>query len=279
MAPQCTERRICVCVDDFGLHDGINQAALELAARKRIAAVSCLVDGQAWPRGWDALRRSAVSIEVGLHLNFTEDLGQPGPVHSLATLLSLTCIRGLSKPEIKQQIQRQCERFESTTGRMPDFVDGHQHVHQLPLIREALIEVLDARYGTAKPWLRATRPPRPGWASSAPLAVKFKSRLIGLLGATALAHLAARHGYRQNRHLLGVYGFDQPEQGYLDNMRRWLRDARDGDVLMCHPSLNGPWSDPMLVARCTEYRVLSGDAFGLLAAREQIKISALSVCL
>ena len=49
-------RTICVCVDDYGLHAGINQAALNLVRENRISAVSCLVDGPAWPSGWNALK-------------------------------------------------------------------------------------------------------------------------------------------------------------------------------------------------------------------------------
>jgi len=76
--PELTPARrvISVCVDDFGQHEGINQAALDLAGRRRVSAISCLVDGPAWPAGAAALRAHAASVEVGLHLNFTEDFGQ-----------------------------------------------------------------------------------------------------------------------------------------------------------------------------------------------------------
>ena len=44
---------------------------------------------------------------------------------------------------------------------------------------------------------------------------------------------------------------------------------------MCHPSLSGPWNDPLLDARLHEYQVLSGDAFAALAAWAGIKIGTL----
>ncbi|HYP69013.1 MAG TPA: ChbG/HpnK family deacetylase [Thiobacillaceae bacterium] len=269
------KRTICVCVDDYGLHAGINQAALNLARENRISAVSCLVDGPAWSSGWKALKANAGKVEVGLHLNFTEDLGHNRILHNLPKLILLTYVHGLSRAVLMQDIRRQLERFEATTGRMPDFVDGHQHVHQLPVIRNALLEVLNDRYGSRKPWLRATHAPEHWPNIRLPFSVKFKSSLIGSLGATALSRLARKHGYSQNRHLLGVYGFDMSERRYLHNLRAWLKNAEHGDVLMCHPSLTGPWSDPLLGARCHEYRVLSGDAFPALAAWAGIEIGTL----
>ena len=214
-------------------------------------------------------------MEIGLHLNFTEDLGHNRILHPLPKLILLAYLRGLNRAALKWDIQRQFERFESVTGRMPDFVDGHQHVHQLPVIRDALLEVLNKRYGARKPWLRATRPPERWSSARLPLSVKFKAGLIASLGASSLSRLARTHGYSQNRHLLGVYGFDMSATRYLRQMRIWLKHAEDGDVLMCHPSLSGPWNDPLLGARFHEYQVLSGDAFAALVAWAGIKIGTL----
>ena len=271
-----SRRTIHVCVDDFGLHAGINQAALNLARQNRISAISCLVDGPAWPAGWNALKGAdATHIEVGLHLNFTEDLGHNRIVHRLPNLILLAYARGLSRPALKREILRQFERFELTTGQMPDFVDGHQHVHQLPLIRDTLLEVLNKRYGSRKPWLRATRPPEHRSNLRLPLSAKFKAELVGYLGASALSRLAKKHGYSQNQHLLGVYGFDMSERRYLHNLRIWFMSAADGDLLMCHPSLTGPWDDPLLGARYREYRVLSGDTFSALTTWAGIEVGTL----
>jgi predicted glycoside hydrolase/deacetylase ChbG (UPF0249 family) len=269
-------RTICVCADDYGLHAGINQAALNLVRKNRISALSCLVDGPAWPEGWKALKAAEASnTEVGLHLNFTEDLGQTRILYPLPKLILLAYTHGLSRAALKRDILRQLERFEATTGRMPDFVDGHQHVHQLPTIRDALLEVLNERYSSRKPWLRATHAPEHWTNIGLPFLTKFKSSLIGSLGASALSRLASKHGYRQNHHLLGVYGFDMSERRYLHNLRVWLKNADDGDVLMCHPSLTGPWNDPLLGARYHEYRVLLGDAYSALTEWAGIEIGTL----
>lgn len=261
ISAQCV---ISVCVDDFGQHEGINRAALDLADRHRVSAISCLVDGPAWHSGARALQAYATRVEVGLHLNFTEDFGQ-GACHGLPWLIVRAYARLLDRARIRTAIQRQLERFERAMGRLPDFVDGHQHVHQLPVIRDELIAVMNQRYGSVRPWLRATLP-----ASST-----FKSWLIGRLGALPLAALARRHGYPQNHRLVGVYGFDLSEADYLQHVKRWLDSAGDGDVLMCHPSM--PWrgEDPLQGARNREYQALSGDVFSALVASAGFEIGPL----
>lgn len=268
---------ISVCVDDYGLHVGINQAALNLADMARVSAISCLVNGPAWHRGCHALKEHADNVEIGLHLNFTEDFGQNLVCATLPKLVVSAYMRRLDCAAIEQDIVRQLDHFELSMHREPDFIDGHQHVHQLPVIRDALIKVLDQRGASRKPWLRATFPPE-CWADvRLSRSAKRKSSVIGWLGAAALSRLAKRHGYRQNRHLLGVYGFDASESRYLHKLRAWFTSAGDGDVLMCHPSLTGPWDDPLLGSRYREYRVLSGDAFSTLTESAGIEIGFMPV--
>ena len=260
-------RQITVCVDDFGMHDGINQAALDLAGRQRISAISCMVDGPAWETGSRALKHNAFAVEVGLHLNFTEDFGQGLASVPLPKLIVSAHARLLDRAVVRREIERQVDLFESTVGCPPDFIDGHQHVHQLPVIREALIDVLDRRAASRKPWLRASCPPGRFARSALSRSARFKSRLIGWLGASACSRLARRHGYRQNRHLLGAYGFDAPEGQYAELLEAWFDSADAGDILMCHPSVSGPWQDPILQARHREYGVLASQAFADLLSR------------
>ena len=273
-APTSARRAISVCVDDFGQHEGINRAALDLAGRQRVSAISCLVDGPAWHSGARALQAQATQAEVGLHLNFTEDFGQ-GACHALPALIRRSYGRLLDRAQIRTAIRRQFDRFEQAMGRLPDFVDGHQHVHQLPVIRDQLITVMNERCGSARPWLRSTLPPAACWTSGLPYSSIAKSWLIGRLGAKSLRALASRHGYPQNHRLVGVYGFELSEADYLMRMKVWLDCARDGDVLMCHPSLPWTGADPLQDARNQEYRVLSGAAFSTLLESARLEIGPL----
>ena len=42
------------------------------------------------------------------------------------------------------EIAAQLRMFVHTFGRAPDFIDGHQHVHLFPQIRDAVLEVAKA---------------------------------------------------------------------------------------------------------------------------------------
>jgi predicted glycoside hydrolase/deacetylase ChbG (UPF0249 family) len=268
-------RAIAVCIDDYGLHAGIDEAALDLARRRRVTAISCMPDGPGWREGAAALRDVPVGTQLGLHLNLTEDLGRGGLVRPLPQLVARAYARALDGTLVRDEIRRQFAAFESGMGRGPDFVDGHQHVHQLPVIRTALIDVLDERAAVARPWLRCTLPADTSTAAGLQPADRRKSWLIGRLGAAALSRLAATHGYPQNRRLLGSYAFDGTEAQYLDRLQSWCAIARDGDLLMCHASVSGPWRDPILAARIREYRVLAGPALAELLQRSGIEIRPL----
>src|SRR6185369_11421930 len=148
--------------------------------------------------------------------------------------------------------------------------DGHQHVHQLPVIRQLLVETLRGRYPQQRPWLRRTQPP-----STLPSA-GFKPWLIARLGCNQLTRLACAQGFRQNKHLLGVYDFQGDGDRYAAFMAQWIGAAAHGDLLMCHAAFNTPLPDPIRKARGNEYRILSGGAFTDLLERAGLELGALS---
>lgn len=263
--------RLCICVDDFGLHAGINAAALDLVARGRVHALACQVGGSAWRAGAAQLRHFG-GVDVGLHLDLTEK-PLTVPAQPLSRLIVRSLLRRLDDTALETEIAVQLDRFETTFGRAPDFVDGHQHVHQLPQVREALLGVLQSR-GPHRPWLRSTRrrKPLPGLPLSA-----FKPWLIEQLGAAELQRQARGAGFKRNMALLGVYDFTPSVLGYAELLQEWLAAADDGDLLMCHPSRSvAEKDDPILLARIAEYDVLGGVAFGALLAESNIRLAPLS---
>jgi predicted glycoside hydrolase/deacetylase ChbG (UPF0249 family) len=194
----------------------------------------------------------------------------------LPRLILTAYAQRLDRHAVKQDILRQLAEFERALGRLPDFIDGHQHVHQLPVIREVLFEVLVERDLPRKTWLRATFPPDCRLNAAVKWSARFKARQIGWLGASALSHLVRQHGYRQNHHLLGVYGFDLTERHYLDNLRAWLACSENGDLLMCHPAVPGRWRDPLLSSRNREYAAFASREFLELISHDGLVIGALA---
>ncbi|MDH0864618.1 ChbG/HpnK family deacetylase [Mitsuaria sp. GD03876] len=259
-------RALCLCIDDVGLHEGVNEAAQVLRRAGRVHALSCMVGGPAWPSGAAGLRRDTVGpVDIGLHLDLTAWPLTLAPASWSAVWWRGTLDR-LPAAGLRDEVVAQLDRFEDHLGRAPDFVDGHQHVHQFPQVRDALVDVLVKRYPYRRPWLRSTR--AAGWG--------FKPRLLERLGARALMADAELLAFPGNRRLLGVYDFLGGPSRYATLMADWLRQARHGDLLMCHPSVQAVPGDPIRQARLDEYAVLASPAFGELIAAEGIRLDAMS---
>ncbi len=267
--PAAGSKSLAICLDDFGLHAGINQAALQLANLGRLHAVSCMAAAPQWAAGSAQLvELPADQMDVGLHLDFTEHTFDPAARRSLAALIVQSAARILDRQRVRAEIVNQLDAFEQALGRAPDHVDGHQHVHQFPLIREELVAVLAERYPRQRPWLRCTHRPQglPG----------FKPWLIERLGCAALSELARQRGFAQNRSLLGIYGFAGDAAHYAALLGRWLGMARHGDLLMCHAGGAAPATDPIAAARANEWQVLAGPAFAGLLAQHGVTLAPLS---
>lgn len=250
-------KRIVVCADDFGMNSEIDAGILSLAQLGRLSATSCMAGAPMFKQDAPALKASG--LQTGLHLNFTEALGGSGMFVPLPRLIMRTYARRLDFEAVRGQIVRQLDAFEDVMGREPDFVDGHQHVHQLPQIRTALLTELAQRYAAKLPWLRYTGvraqptvPPR----------LRYKAQIIQTLGANRFANLARGWGFALNAGFLGVYDFQGGAANYEALLQAWLRHAQAGDVLMCHPASRVNASDGLGAQRFAEFQVLAGESAG-----------------
>lgn len=263
-------RRICVCVDDFGMHGSVNAAALQLAGLGRVQAIGVLVGSPAWREGVVLLRELDVQqVDVGLHLDFTEFPLCAGSRRDLGELIAASALRRLDLRAVRAEIAAQLDAFEQALGRPPAFVDGHQHVHQFAGIRAELVAELSLRYPRVRPWLRSTR-----HAGSDRL--NPKAAFIELLGERGLAALARCRGFAQNAHLLGVYDFTGGAARYRSLLAAWLRRATQADLLMCHPCCQAGPAVAWGAAREAEFEVLASAGFGEMLAGERIVLAPMS---
>ena len=271
MNPLPAGRRIAICADDFGYSAGINRAILSLLAEGRLSAVSCMSTAPHWRADAAALRELAQGrADLGLHLNLSESFVTEPRSLPLRELILRAYTWRLSAAELRIRIALQLDAFEAAMGRAPDFVDGHQHVHQLPIVRRVLLAELERRYPGRLPWLRDTTP---GPAAQ----TGFKARLIASLGARPLRRQARRRGFAQNSGFAGVYDFDGDEADYFHRLLGWLNCMGDRSLLMCHPSLDEAPGDPIAAARQREYAVLRGDAFGQALAALGLSVGRLQL--
>lgn len=273
-----SKTRICICVDDFGLSEGVNTAVLTLVAQRRVHATSCMVFAPAWVGGAAALHQlDGHRMDIGLHLDFTEYTSQPSMRHSLRALIVKSMFGLLDTAEIRAEIQAQFDAFERAMGRRPDFIDGHQHVHQLPCIRDMLVAEMQQRYGHARPWIRISQGlPFGAEVRTSGWRVAVKSAVISVLGSRALSGLARRAGIARNGRLLGIHGFGSDEEGYRLQLDKWLNSATDTDLLMCHPSARACADDAIGEAREIEFSVLQGAALPRMLAKHGIVLRAMS---
>ena len=99
---------------------------------------------------------------------------------------------------------RTLDAFEDVWGTPPDHIDGHQHVHVLPGVREAVVEELLRRYPLGRVWVRDCRE---SVARSVARRVALpKALLIGALGAR-LRRLLRASGLPANDGFAGLHDF------------------------------------------------------------------------
>ena len=269
------EREVAICADDFGVDQAVNEAIVDLAAQGRLSATSVLVDGSA-VQSADALLRP-LPLDIGLHLNLTDAIGQikATDVKPLTRLILQAHARQLNHQWVRAGIARQFDRFEGLFGQAPDYVDGHLHVHQLPIIREVLMDVLSRRYRGHKIWLRDTRS-LPGLKQSWSWSDRFKPWLIGHLGMSALFKQARANGWQTNQGFAGVYDFTREHPAYDEMLKRWCAHCKTGSLIMTHPAKQSVAGDPIGQSRVDEYQVLGSQAFGQYLSDEKIRVSRLS---
>lgn len=273
-------QRFILCGDDFGLTAGVDAALLDLAAGGRLSAVSCLVAAPAWSADARHLRGLGAGVELGLHLSFTEfaplagasSLAPGGHARGPAGLFAASHSRRLRGDDVRREIARQIEVFADGVGRLPDYVDGHQHAHQFPLIADAVVAAIAARGPRWRPWLRVCAEPLRN----------IRRRGHGVLDAATASFLGRRlrakahaSGIATNQGLSGFYNV-RAAADYAAIFPAFLRAMGPRHLVVCHP---GHCADDAERARswmrCREheYAFLAGPEFPALCARKNVRVA------
>jgi predicted glycoside hydrolase/deacetylase ChbG (UPF0249 family) len=260
-------KKIILCADDFGQNEVISQGIIQLVQNKRLNAVSCMVNGPAWPKY--AKHLSETRVSAGLHLNFT--LGHPlvrGVFPEFPSLLKLITLCylpfALSQSWVKQEIKAQLLSFKEHFGCWPDFIDGHQHVHQLPIIRTGLLQVVKEL--GIQPWFRITYSMKNVTKGS------WKAYALMLLGGQTWRHLLQEQGYSFPPDFSGDYSFHEKAQ-FPQVLSKAIQGLSDGGLIMCHPALAGDSTqDPIAKNRWMEYQYLESEQFLMDNAQKSIEL-------
>lgn len=244
-------KKITLCADDFALSLPGSQRILNLVDLGRLSATSVMVQSPHWPALAPELAARAGQLDVGLHINLTHPFD--GNASSLAHWLLLSQTRRLSRDWLRDRMLEQIDLFSGYFQRLPDFIDGHQHVHAFPVIREMLFEAITLRWGSApRPYLRA--PDRLGHTGGSWLKA-------GVLKAACAGfdEQARAAGFITPNWFAGLYSLD-PGASFPRLMCQWLAEAPRRGLLMCHPGANEA-DDPIGAARAWEYYYLASQDF------------------
>ena len=180
LQPGIGRRRPDCHADDLGLDEAINDAIFDLADAGQLQGASLMVAGPAVAHAMAGLR-SRPGLKIYLHLVLSEGPPISAPAEIpllvngqgclnlgfgrllLASLWPRRHTSNLSR-QLATEIKAQILRFQSLLGAQSIYLDGHQHIHLVPLVwRELLKLEPDLR----PVWLRSIREPWPTAISSA----------------------------------------------------------------------------------------------------------------
>jgi predicted glycoside hydrolase/deacetylase ChbG (UPF0249 family) len=257
---------LTLCADDYGLNEAVSTAILELAGAGRLSAISCMSASRHWRVHAPWLLPLQGRVDIGLHLTLTElaplgNMPRVAPEDRLPALdrvLRDGLLRRLPRAEIAAELRRQMVAFVEHFGIAPDFIDGHQHVHLLPGVREAVFELWQEFVAPRRGWLRSCHEPLPAILTRG--VEPLKATIISRLSAP-LTKGARVRGIVTNDSFRGVHDFSgrrSPEVLFP----AFFQGAGERPLVMCHPgrSTRGG-SDEIAHWRPREFAYFSSDRF------------------
>src|SRR3990167_997175 len=248
-------KRIVLCADDYGQAEAISKGILELLAVDRLTAVSCLVTSPDWRTHATWLQPYKEKADIGVHLNFTDGVPLSAAYREqigatfmpLSRLLWHTMTRSklLHRAALAAEVEAQLEAFTAAVGSAPRFIDGHQHVHHLPVIREVLLDVYRRKLASNAVYMRAV--------TQMGTLLGLKKLVIHCTGGADFAAQLDSLRVAPNTSFAVIYPFNQSRR-YRQYCQEFLRVSSDRGLIMCHPGLaTNDQKDPLNQSRCAEY--------------------------
>lgn len=273
-------KTVTLCADDYGLNDAVSRGIIELANAGRLSAVSCMSASPRWREHAAWLTPLRDRIDIGLHLTLTglaplgsmPRLAPDGILPELGKLLIDGVLHRLPRTEIAAELHRQMEAFIVQFGRAPDFIDGHQHVHLLPGVRETVFELWERYLMPDRGYLRSCH--EPVMAIMRRGIEPAKALIISTLSAR-LTRQAHKRGVLINDSFRGVHDFSghrEPQQLFP----QFLQGAGLRPLVMCHPGhANGGDDDELRDWRPREFAYFLSEEFLSDLAAAGISLSRL----
>lgn len=280
MASGTPPHRIWLCADDYGLAPGVNAAIRELILNGRLNATSVMMAaphcGPDEAAALDMLNSGKTRAALGLHVTLTGPLKPMSPDFTplrdgaflpVNDMLKQASARRFKAEPLVIEIATQVRAFIETFGRLPDFIDGHQHVQLFPQVRDAFLKV--AAEAAPAAWVRQC-----GRAQPHKRLHDHKSLVLDVL-SLAFRRKARRLGIATNRAFAGAYAFT-PKANYAKIFPRFLSGLPDGGLVMCHPGFVDAELerlDPLTTLREHEFAYFNSDEFPRVLAEHGVALA------
>jgi chitin disaccharide deacetylase len=148
---------LIVTADDFGIGRKTSEGILRAHLHGPVTATSLMTITGDHVRASVPLLADAPNLDVGLHIVLTQCGEKPvmarpssglvdrnGEFFSNGQLWWRAFTGKLDQVGVADEIAAQVELFHKLVGKPPAYVDGHHHAHQLPIVRESLLDVMAA---------------------------------------------------------------------------------------------------------------------------------------
>jgi len=212
----------------------------------------------------DTLNSGETRAAIGLHVTLTGPFKptsegfaplRHGRFLPLNDLLRAAMARRLETELLVIEIASQVRIFIEAFGRPPDFLDGHQHVHLFPQVRDAFLKVVGE--GAPEAWVRQCGRARPMRRLH-----DRKALALDIL-SVAFRRKASQLGIAFNPAFAGTYSFNVKAQ-FPKLFPRFLSGLPNRGLIMCHPGFVDAELkalDSLTTLREHEFAYFSSDAF------------------
>jgi hypothetical protein len=236
---------LIVTADDFGIGLSTSQGIIQAHLHGPVTATSLMSITRDHVKASVPLLADAPNLDVGLHVVLTSCGEKPIVARKSSGLVDrggyfltngrlwIRALGGkLDQRAVADEIAAQAELFHKLVGHAPAYVDSHHHAHQLPIIREALLEVI--AHDLLPPITRITVEP-PGMIRKV-RSVRLKRRAAQWMGRRA-AKAFSRRWLWTNDFYFGMISRRDLRQAFP--WERYLRKLPQAGVIewIVHPGL------------------------------------------
>lgn len=276
------QRRIWLVADDYGISPAVSVAIRDLIARGRLSATSVMTSTPSFSQdeATALLDVAGSRAAIGLHVTLTGPFKpltpdfrplRDGAFPPLAAMACRALVHLQNSALIEAEILSQFAIFRAAFGRAPSYVDGHQHIHVFPQIREALLRAIKKSAPDA--WVRQC-----GRAAAAPKSLSDRKGYILDALSLSFRRMAERQGVRTNPAFAGTYSF-KPGAAFENLFPGFLDGLPDGGLIMCHPGKVDDelrQLDPLTTLRECEYAYFLSQSFPRLLAERGFTLASLA---